>query len=146
MQLAYFTQHVDYKLEASHEIARCKKLGIDPPNFVPHPDDIEIDPRRGIAEVHGPVTPEEKKVWDLKLARRDEAAKNVGRAARRHRLLRDPTKRKVVMEEWVSEQEVFDQINDRLPSRYKKTLVNRVHSEANEDDGGKPLSQRKPAK
>ena len=135
----YFTQLLNYKFAAEQVIARCKKLGIDPPDMIPHSDDIEIDPRRGFADVHGPVTPEEKKVWDLKLARRDKAANNVRRAAHRHKQLRDPKKQKVVMEEWVREQEVFDGINDRLPLRYKKTLANRVHSEAKEDDGGQPL-------
>lgn len=126
--LEHFTQLNEYKLQAKREFARYEKLGLPPPDFLPHPDDIEIDPRRGTADVHGPITPEEKRVWDLKLQRRDEAAKNVNRAAHRYKRLRDPAKQKATMEEWIREQEVFDLINDGLPSRYKTTLVNRVLS------------------
>lgn len=130
--LEYFTQLNEYKLEAKREFARYEKLGLAPRDFLPHPDDIEIDRRRRTADVHGPITPEEKRVWDLKLQRRDEAAKNVERAAHRYKRLRDPAKRKVAVEEWIRDQEVFDLINDRLPSRYKTTFANRHHSEAND--------------
>lgn len=143
--LEHFTQLNDYKLEANHESARYEKLGLAPPDFLPHPDDIEIDPRRGTADVHGPITPEEKRVWDLKLQRRDEAAKDVSRAAHRYKRLQDPAKQRVAMEEWIREQEVFDLINDRLPSRYKTSLANRHHSDANDTSQPSPHDEESEA-
>lgn len=129
-QAEYFSALTDYKLDGEREIARCKKLGLDPPDLIPHPDDIEIDPRNGTACVNGPVTPEEKWGLDMMLARRDEAADDVRKSAHRYKRLRDANKQKFVMIEWIRAQEVFDLINDGLPARYKATLANRHHSEA----------------
>lgn len=143
--LEYFTQLNDYKLQAKREFARNEKLGLAHPDYLPHPDDIEIDPRRGTADVNGPVTPEEKRVWDLKLQRRDEAAKNVRRAARLYKRLRDPAKQRVTMEEWVREQKVFDLINDPLPPRYKTSLANRHHSDANDTSQPRPHDEESEA-
>jgi hypothetical protein len=124
--LEYFSEALDYKLAASREIARCKKLGIDPPTFLPHPEDIEIDPRNGTVLFLGPVPLEEKRGWDLMLARRDEVARNVSRIARRHKRLRNPAEKMMALKEWVDAQELFDLLNDPLPPRYKTSLGNRT--------------------
>jgi hypothetical protein len=55
---------INYKHEWEREIARCKRLGIEPPRPLPHPDDLVIDMRTGTVRVTGPMTPEEKKTWD----------------------------------------------------------------------------------
>lgn len=145
-QLEYFMALVSYKDDADREIARCQKLGIEPPEMIPHPDDIKIDPKRGTAEVHGPFSPEEKKQWDLSIARRDEAAREVKRAARKHRMIRDPKMQSILLDEWVHEQRIFDIINDRLPPRYRTTLANRSYadgaSEAGDYAEGKRLRRR----
>lgn len=142
----HFKQLTEYKLEAKREIERCEKLGIAPPIIIPHPDDIEIDPRNGTALVNGPVTPEEKRGLDLAIERRDQAAFNVDRAAQRYKQLRDPGRQNIVMQEWIREQKVFDQINDPLPSRYKKTLAKCVNSEASENSAEPSLRRSKRGK
>jgi hypothetical protein len=55
---------INYKSEWDHEIERCRRLGIEPPRPLPHPDDIVIDMRTGTVRITGPMTPEEKKEWD----------------------------------------------------------------------------------
>lgn len=128
-QLEYFMALATYKDDADREIARCARLGIEPPVMVPHPDDIIIDPNRGTAEVHGPFSPLDKQQWDRALARRDEAAREVKRAARRHRMIRDDKLKAFQLDEWLHEQRVFDIINDRLPPRYQTILANRTYAE-----------------
>lgn len=51
---------IAYKMKWNEELERRAELGlpIDPP--VPHPDDVHIDMRRGVIEVSGPFSPEEK--------------------------------------------------------------------------------------
>lgn len=127
-QLEYFMALTNYKDDADREIARCEKLGIEPPEMVPHPNDIVIDPKQGTAEVHGPFSPEEKKLWDRNLARRDEAAREVKRAARKHRMIRDAKLKDILLDDWLHEQRIFDIINDRLPARYQAVLANRSYA------------------
>lgn len=124
-QLQYFMALVDYKDDAEREIARCAKLGIEPPAMVPHPDDIIIDTKRAAAEVHGPFSPDEKKHWDRNLERRNKAAEEVKRAARRHRMIRDAKLKDIILDDWLHEQRIFDVINDHLPPRYQTILANR---------------------
>jgi hypothetical protein len=60
-----FREAVLYKLQAEKEIARRRRLGLTGlAPVVPHPDDLDIDPRTGTVEVTGPVTPEEKAAWE----------------------------------------------------------------------------------
>lgn len=60
----YLKTAMDYKVSGMKEIERCKKLGIEPPEMTPHPDDIQIDMSTGKVEIKGPMTPEDKKSWD----------------------------------------------------------------------------------
>lgn len=128
-QLDYFMTLANYKADSERELARCAALGIEPPEMVPHPDDIVIDPKWGTAEVLGPFSPEEKKHWDFLLARRDEAAKEVKFAARAYRMIRDAKMKAIMLDNWHYEQRIFDIINDRLPPRYQTKLENRSYAE-----------------
>jgi len=129
VQLQYFMALVNYKDDAEREIERCAKLGIEAPAMVPHPDDIVIDTKRAVAEVHGPFSPDEKKQWDRNLERRDNAAEEVKRAARRHRMIRDAKLKDIILNEWLHEQRIFDVINDQLPPRYQTKLANRSYAD-----------------
>ncbi|MBC7103400.1 MAG: hypothetical protein H5U13_09310 [Parvibaculum sp.] len=60
----YLKTMIEYKSAGEKEIERCKRLGIDPPEMLPHPDHIHIDMRTGEAVVRGPFTRDEKKIWD----------------------------------------------------------------------------------
>lgn len=53
-----------YKARCEREIERCKAQGIEPPNFLPHPDDIVVEPATGDLIIKGPMSKEEKVVWD----------------------------------------------------------------------------------
>ncbi len=55
---------INYKVEWEEELVRRKKLGIEAPAPIPHPDDIVIDMKTGFVSVNGPMTREEKPKWD----------------------------------------------------------------------------------
>lgn len=64
---------MEYKSHFEDEIERCKLAGIDPPQPIPHPDDIKIDFKTGKVQITGPLTKEEKQKWDRVRARKKEA-------------------------------------------------------------------------
>lgn len=53
-----------YKYSWEEEIELCKNSGREPPEVIPHPDHIIIDPRTGNISIKGPMTREEKENWD----------------------------------------------------------------------------------
>jgi hypothetical protein len=55
---------INYKVEWDQELERRKRLGIDAPPPVPHPDHIIIDMNTGSVRITGPMTREEKASWD----------------------------------------------------------------------------------
>ena len=56
---------INYKVEWERELGRRKKLGIEAPDPIPHPDHVVIDVQTGSVRITGPMTKEEKAVWDL---------------------------------------------------------------------------------
>lgn len=56
---------INYKVEWERELERRRKLGIDAPDPIPHPDHVVIDMHAGTVRITGPMTKEEKVVWDL---------------------------------------------------------------------------------
>ncbi len=67
----HFEGALNWKLDAEAEIARRKARGVsDTSDIVPHPDDIIIYHRAGIAELVGPFSAEEKAAWKQKLGLR----------------------------------------------------------------------------
>jgi hypothetical protein len=60
----YFGTALDYRKYWQDEIARCKALGLEVPNPIPHPEDISVDMATGTIVIKGPMTPEEKVSWD----------------------------------------------------------------------------------
>jgi hypothetical protein len=57
--LLYLTV-VEYIDRVRPEFERCAKLGLPPPDFAPHPDDIKIDHRTGKVYFLGPMTRDER--------------------------------------------------------------------------------------
>ena len=53
-----------YKEVVGKEFARRKKLNPSEPDPVPHPDDIIVNMSTGEVEIRGPMTEQEKIVWD----------------------------------------------------------------------------------
>ncbi|MBZ0218155.1 MAG: DUF5681 domain-containing protein [Fimbriimonadaceae bacterium] len=60
----YLETAISYKVDGERELERCKKLGIDPPKMLPHPDHIKINMKTGEVLIQGPMTKEEKVEWD----------------------------------------------------------------------------------
>lgn len=56
---------IEYKTEWERELKRRKQLGIEAPDPIPHPDDIEINVGTGEVIVKGPFTKEEKARLDF---------------------------------------------------------------------------------
>jgi hypothetical protein len=55
---------ISYKVDWERELERRRQFGIEAPDPIPHPDDIEIDMRTGQVIIKGPFTKEEKATWD----------------------------------------------------------------------------------
>ncbi|MEO0682102.1 MAG: DUF5681 domain-containing protein [Pseudomonadota bacterium] len=51
---------IEYKVEWDRELERRRRMGIEGPEPLPHPDDVVIDLQEGRVRIKGPMTPEEK--------------------------------------------------------------------------------------
>lgn len=111
------------------ELERRRQRGItDLPDPIPHPEDIVIDLHTGHVRTDGPLDEREKRDWNERLARRDEAQCAVNRSAQMCRTSRSEKRKAVWQAEWHFEQRIFDIINDSMPKRYKMTLENRSYA------------------
>lgn len=119
----------EYKQKWTDELDRRKRSGVSEPDPVPHPDDIIIDWQTGRVKTEGPLDELEKKAWDERLARRDEAQAEVTAFAQKYRSARSGKAKTMWRLEWHFEQRIFDIINDSLPKRYKAKLVDRSYAE-----------------
>lgn len=126
---------LEYKQKWSAELERRRRLGLSEPDPVPHPDDIIIDMRTGHVRTEGPLDEREKRRWDWRLARRDEAQAEVNRFAEKYERARSKQTRMMWLLEWHLEQRIFDIINDSLPERYKAKLQNRSTREGASKEG-----------
>lgn len=68
----YFESAVEYKQQWEAELDRRLAHGIIAPDPIPHPDHVVVDPRDGSVRIKGPMTQEEKKVWDEMIERHQE--------------------------------------------------------------------------
>lgn len=125
----------EYKQKWTEEIQRRRRLGVDEPDPIPHPDDIVIDMRTGRVRTDGPLDAREKREWDQRLVRRDEAQAEVRQFAENYRRARALKSKAMWLSEWHFEQRIFDIINDSLPDRYKAKLEDRsYHDGASKED------------
>jgi hypothetical protein len=60
---------MEYKEEATHELARRKRHRVSGPEIIPHPNDIDINPKTGAIILNGPRTLDQKMAQDLLIAR-----------------------------------------------------------------------------
>lgn len=77
---------IEYKVSWERELARRAREGITGPEPLPHPDDIVIDMNSGLVRLKGPMTKEEKVVWDELRARKEECDRTI---AEHEKLLRE---------------------------------------------------------
>jgi hypothetical protein len=127
---------LEYQRVAHAEIARRREAGITGvPDPIPHPDDIHVDPNTGDIHYEGPRDEREKASHDQRLARRAEAQARVNDFAERHRKARSAEEKADWLEQWHTEQCVFDLLNDSLLGRYKARLENRSFAEGASREG-----------
>ena len=60
---------LEYVEEATLELMRRKRERVSGPEIIPHPDDIDVDPKTGSIVFHGPVTADQKMAQDLMVSR-----------------------------------------------------------------------------
>ena len=137
MQL--FEAMVEYKCDWERVIKSAVECDQQPPEPLPHPDDIIVDLPNARAVVCGPSTKEEKERWDRALEYVDEMQIEVSYIAAYHRRSRNEEKKARALENWKFHQKLFDRINDNLPKRYRRTLKDRCW----ERDASRPGSERK---
>jgi len=77
---------IDYKVDWERELAHRERIGSTEPAPLPHPDDIIIDMNTGQVHLKGPMTKEEKVVWDKLRARKAECDRSI---TEDEKLLRD---------------------------------------------------------
>ncbi len=63
--------------EANTCLCRTSNPGVTGPEPLPHPDDLDIDMKTDRVIVKGPMTKEEKVVWDRLRARLDECDREI---------------------------------------------------------------------
>lgn len=108
----YLKTTMEYKAHAMREIERCEKLGIEPPEIIPHPDDIHIDMSTGRVEIRGPMTPEDKKVWDDIREQKQRFKKSIAKLKKL--LAKDPDD-KTVVENLATNQRILDKLTEMVP-------------------------------
>lgn len=59
----------EYKEQATIELMRRKRERRSGPEIIPHPDDIDVDPKTGSVVFNGPITPDQKMAQDLLVSR-----------------------------------------------------------------------------
>ncbi|MFS0736635.1 DUF5681 domain-containing protein [Sphingomonas sp. 1P06PA] len=142
LRVDHFAEACQYKQDWSLAIEEARRRGLPEPTPLPHPDDIVIDPRNAEVRYAGPMTLEEKAKWDRMLQFRDEQQECVTFAADRFRATTkdESSLRESRLEAWRSEERLYDQINDKLPPRYQRRLINRSYEPKTASD-----SSRKPS-
>lgn len=73
----YLKTMIEYKVEGEKELERCKRAGLTAPEMFPHPDDIIIDFRTSDVKIMGPMSKEEKKIWDQMRQATEQSKKDI---------------------------------------------------------------------
>ena len=73
----YLQTMIEYKTDWERNLEYRKAHGVIAPDPIPHPDDIVIDMNTGEALVFGPMTKEERVVWDRLRKRLDDRSEEI---------------------------------------------------------------------
>ena len=106
---------IDYKVDWERELERRKRLGIEAPAPLPHPDDIIIDVNTGTVRVKGPMTKEDKVIWDRLRDRKHECDREI---AELEELLKDEPDhehRRFILDDIEHERELRAMISKAIP-------------------------------
>lgn len=123
-RIEVFEAFVEYKVNCERHIAEARRRGLEPPEFLPDPANLIIDPVRGTVTSTGPWTKEEKaeydKVQDLK-------AYIEGRLAAAERKLRRRPGDAQVEQQIASMKRVLGRIDESLD--YEMVIVAALETE-----------------
>ena len=132
---------VAYKKHAQKVTQEANQMGVSPPEFIPHPDDWATNPKTGELEINGPTSEVERLKWETSFKKRDELAKSIEHFAKEYERGNDPEQKSFNLKFWHYYQEIFDQINDSYPKRYRAKLKYRSHFEGCSKEGEFELDQ-----
>ena len=117
LQSQWFETAVDYKHKWDEELARRKRHGIVAEDPLPHPDDIVINPRKGTVRVLGPMTKDEKALFDAAREMMADLREGIEWSKRRLKRERDPIHRQRLLDSIPQDQALHDRINTMIPMR-----------------------------
>jgi hypothetical protein len=103
---------IEYKVDWEQELERRERLGIVAPPPVPHPDDIVIDMRTGSVKLKGPMTKEEKPLWDNLRERKKDCDLEI---ASLKEMLKDDPENQIILSEIRHEQRPREIISRAVP-------------------------------
>lgn len=108
---------ITYKMQWTRELERRERLGIvaDPP--LPHPDDIVINHRTGMVRILGPMSKEEKQLWDAARDLKQDLSESVAWSERKLKRERDPGKRQHLIDSIAHDRGLLERIEKLIPDR-----------------------------
>lgn len=109
-----FEAAVEYKRDKEQMIKHYEEQGLTPPEIYPHPDHVEADPRTGRVRFTGPMSKEEKEVWDQVAERRDLALEAI--EFLEDALEKDPD-HKALKKKLAEEKEIHRKFSEVLPEK-----------------------------
>lgn len=95
----YFKTMIEYKTWWTKELKARREAGLEPPELVPHPDDILIDWINAEVYINGPSIKDDVPKWEKWRERKRETKKQVEFWERALRIVRDPVIREGVERE-----------------------------------------------
>jgi hypothetical protein len=106
---------IEYKVEWGRELERRKSLGIEAAAPIPHPDDITIDMRTGSVRLKGPMTKEDKVVWDQLRERKQECDRAIGEMTESLGRELEASSRQVMLDDIEHEKKLRGMISSVIP-------------------------------
>ncbi|HEU0147004.1 MAG TPA: DUF5681 domain-containing protein [Bradyrhizobium sp.] len=116
----YFGTALDYKKYWQGEIARCKALGLEVPDPVPHPEDISVDMATGTIVIKGPMTPEEKIAWDRLWEQVDDCKRDIAALNAQGKRAGSDEQRRQIDNDRMQLEKLQAMINDKIGERPKR--------------------------
>jgi hypothetical protein len=107
----WFETAVDYKVQWDRELERRKTLGIEAPAPIPHPDDLVLDMNTGTVRIKGPMTKEDKVLWDTLRDRKHECDREIARLEKLLRKRSDGPHRELALDELKQEKKLRGMIS-----------------------------------
>ena len=111
----YLETAIQYKVEWEREIERCKRLGVEPPEPLPHPDDVVINMQTGLVEIRGPMTKEDKALWDQFRSRKIECDQTIAELEQELRDDPDHPYRRALLDEIKQEKKIREIVCRLIP-------------------------------